>query len=169
MRASFVLIVSLAFACPASVLSQQEKSTWKEYRSAVDGFALTVPTLPTPHDSPAFPGATAYLIPLKEPDSGVVLRVKNEGHDCSGVIALLKSGKKSSADASSVRDLSIEGHPGVEYRWKKSSSYTILERWYCVDARLYVFSVNWPTAQSFPTEATIILDSFRLLSKEPPH
>jgi hypothetical protein len=169
MRASFVLIVFLAFAFPAPVLSQQENSTWKEYRSAADGFALTVPSLPTPHDSPALPGATVYVVPLKA-DSGVVLRVKKEGRDCSGVVALLKNLKSQfSNDPSSVREISIEGHPGVEYRWKKSSASTILERWYCVGDRLYVFSVNWPSAQPFPTEATMILDSFRLLPKEATH
>lgn len=160
MRASFVLIVFLAFAFPAPVLSQQEKSTWKEYRSTADGFALTVPTLPTPHDSPAFPSATVYEVPLKA-DSGVVLRVKQLEHDCSGVISLLKS--------TPVREISIEGHPAVEYRWNKSSASTILERWYCVGDRLYVFLVNWPSAQPFPTEATMILDSFRLLPKEATH
>lgn len=162
MRVSLVLIFSLAFAFPAPVLSQ-EKSTWKEYRFTADGFALTVPTLPTPHDSPAFPGATVYEVPLKA-DSGVVLRVKKLGHDCSGVISLLKS-----PSARPVREISIEGHTGVEDRWNKSSVSTILERWFCVGERLYVFLVNWPTAQPFPTEATMILDSFRLLPQEATH
>ena len=166
-----LILVLVVLVFPASVLCQQTKSTWKEYRSAADGFALTVPALPTPHDSPAFPGATAYAIPLKGLDSGVVLRVKKDAADCSSVITRLEERmreKSSEADPSSVRNLSIEGHPGIEYRWRKSSSYTILERWYCVDGRLYVFSVNWPSAQPFPIEATIILDSFRLLPKEQP-
>lgn len=166
MRASFVLIVFLAFAFPAPVLSQQEKSTWKEYRSTADGFALTVPTLPTPHDSQVFPGATVYtvyVVPLKA-DSEVVLKVKKEKGDCSSMISFLKS-----PSFWPVREISIEGHPAVEYRWNKSSASTILERWYCVGDRLYVFLVNWPSAQPFPTEATMILDSFRLLPKEATH
>jgi hypothetical protein len=162
MRASFVLIVFLAFAFPAPVLSQQE-TTWKEYRSTADGFALTVPTLPTPHDSPTFTGATVYtvyVVPLKA-DSEVVLKVKKEKGDCSGLISLLKS-----ASAFPVREISIEGHPGVEYRSNSTSNASqFLKRWYCVGDRLYVFSVNWPSAEPFPTEATMILDSFRLLPK----
>lgn len=170
MRASFVWVVFLALVYPASILCQQDKSSWQEYRSAVDGFALTVPPLPTPHDSPALPGATAYVIPLKNADSGVVLRVERGGGDCSGVVSWLKerisNEKNSASDPSSVREISVEGHPGVECRWKKSSAYTILERWYRVGDRLYVFSVNWPSTQPFPTQATMILDSFRLLPKE---
>lgn len=123
--------------------------------------------VPTPHDSPALPGATAYTIPLKGTDSGVVLRVKKGAADCASVISRLKqsakNGATSEADPSSVKDLSIDGHPGVEYRWAKNDIYTHLERFYCGDGRIYVFSVNWRSAESFPVEATIILDSFRLL------
>ena len=67
-----------------------------------------------------------------------------------------------------MRDVFIEGHAGVEYRWQRSKTYTILERWYCVDERLYVFSVNWLSAKPFPARATMILDSFRPLPKEQP-
>ena len=162
MRASFILTLYIVFACSRSALCQTEKSTWKEYRSAADGFALRVPSLPTTHDSPALPGATVYAIPLKEAGSGVVLRVKKNVADCNGVVSRLKDGIKSrtnsDADPSSVKEVSIEGHAGVEFRWAKNATYTNLDRWYCVDGRLYIFSVNWPTAESFPVEATIILD-----------
>jgi hypothetical protein len=164
-------IVFLVLACPTSIFCQREKSTWKEYRFAADGFALTVPTFPTPHHSPVLRGATAYVIPLNEVRGGVVLRVK-KGADCNNVISRrkeqIRSEKNSAVDPSSVRDVSIEGHAGVEYRWKRSKSYTILERWYCVDERLYVFSVNWLSAKPFPVDATTILDSFRPLPKEQP-
>jgi hypothetical protein len=172
MRTSFVLIVSLALICPVPILCQQVKAEWKEYKSVSDGFSLTVPTLLTPHNSPALPGATAYAIPLKDVDGAFVLRVKREEADCSSVISRQKdrvtSDRNSGIEPSSVREISIEGHRGIEYRWQRSSAYTILERWYCVSNRLYVFSVNWPSAQPFPTEATIILDSFRLLSNKEP-
>jgi len=59
---------------------------------------------------------------------------------------------------------SLDGHSGFEYQWKKSSAYNILERWYCVDGRLYIFSVSWPSAWPFPAAATRILSSFRLLA-----
>ena len=164
-------IVLLVLACPASIFCQREKSTWKEYKFAADGFALTVPTFPTPHHSPVLRGATAYVIPLNEVRGGVVLRVK-KGADCNNVISRrkeqIRSEKNSAVDPSSVRDVSIEGHAGLEYRWQRSKTYTILERWYCVDERLYVFSVNWLRAKPFPARATMILDSFRPLPKEQP-
>lgn len=167
MRASFLLIVFLAIARPAPIFGQQGKSEWKEYKSVADAFTLSVPTLPTPHNSPVLPGATEYLIPLRNVDSGLVLRVKKEEPDCSSTISRLKdriSSKKNSAGGpSSVREVSTDGHSGIEYRVKRNSYITILERWYCVNDRLYIFSVTWPGAQSFPTEASIILDSFRVL------
>lgn len=170
MRRDILWVSLLMLAISGLSFGQQQEQTWKEYKSPSDGFALTVPTLPTPHDSPVIPGATAYTIPLRA-DSGVVLRVTKKAPDCANVISHLKErirngGDSGGLDASSAKDISIDGHPGFEYRWKKSYSYKILERWYCVEGRLYVFSVNWPSDQPFPTAATRILDSFRLLPKE---
>ncbi len=96
-------------------------------------------------------------------DTAVVLRVK-AGPDCSAVIPRLKEsllgGKDSSVDLTSLRDVSLDRHPGLEYKHKTYSN-TILDRWYCVGGHLYAFSVSWPTAQSFPAAATRILDSIR--------
>ena len=168
MKAKVISIGLVALAVSGFVFGQQENPTWKEYTSPADGFALTVPAPPTPHDSPVLPGATAYAIRLEAADSGVVLRVTKKAPDCSDVISRLKKrvleGINSGAGPSSAKDLSLNGHPGFEYQWKQSSAYNVFERWYCVDGRLYVFSVNWPSAQPFPAAATRILNSFRLLA-----
>ena len=158
-------IVLFALSVSGLVFSQQKEAIWKEYTYPADGFALTAPSEPKPHDSPALPGATAYVVQLG-PDNGLVLKAKMTP-DCSGVLPRLKenilAGKDSSVEHSSLKDLSLDGQPGFEYR-RKTPANTILERWYCVDGHLYIFSVTWPSTQPFPDAATRVLTSFRLVA-----
>jgi len=165
MKAVAIAVVLFALSVSELAFGQQEEPIWKEYTYPADGFALMAPAEPKPHDSPALPGATAYVVQLGA-DTGVVLKAKTTP-DCSGVIPRLKEsilvGKDASVDHSSLKDLSIDGQPGLEYR-RKTPSNTIVERWYCSDGHLYIFSVTWPSAQPFPDAATRVLKSFRLIA-----
>jgi hypothetical protein len=165
MKVGAVAVVLLALSVSELASGQQEEPIWKEFTYPSDGFALSAPAEPKPHDSPALPGATAYVVQLGA-DTGVVLKAKTT-LDCSGVVPRLKesilAGKDASVDQPSLKDLSLDGQPGLEYR-RKTTSNTILERWYCVDGHLYIFSVTWPSAQPFPDAATRVLKSFRLVA-----
>ena len=159
-----IFLLALSFG---AAFAQQKEPTWKEYTYPADGFAVTLPIEPKPHDSPALPGATAYAVPLEaDVSSGIVLRVTKKTSDCGAVISRLKerilAGNDPNEDPSSLKDVSIDRRPGLEFKWKRNSTMN-LDRWYCVDGRLYVLSVHWPSAQAFPAAATRILDSFRLL------
>lgn len=165
MRATAITVFLFVLSASVLAVSQQEKPTWREYTYPADGFAVTAPTEPKPHDSPALPGATAYMVQLGA-DTGVVLRAKTTP-DCSAVVPRLKEGllggKDSTVDISSLKDLILDRHPGLEYK-RKAISNTILERCYCTDGRLYVLTATWPSSQSFPPAEARILDSFRLLA-----
>src|SRR5579864_5709943 len=161
--------IFLLFALSASELAfgQQEKQIWKEYKYPADSFAVTAPTAPKPHASPALPGATAYAVQLGT-DTGVVVRAKTTP-DCSRVIPRQKEtlllSKDANVDRSSLKDLSLDGHAGLEYQWKTPAN-TVLERWYRIDGHLYILSVSWPSGQPFPEAATRILNSFKFVTPE---
>jgi hypothetical protein len=149
-------------------VGQQENSKWQEYVYPGDGFAITTPTAPKPQPSPALPGATAYPVQFKDENVFVVLRVKTTSN-CIAFLSQYKEnllrGKDSEIDPASLKDLTLGGHPGFESK-RKVWVNTILDRWYCADGHLYAFSVRWPTSQPFPSAATRVLNSFRLLTKD---
>ena len=166
MRTTALGIVLLALSY-RTAFAQQKEPTWNEYTYPADSFAVTLPIEAKPHDSPALPGATAYAVPLEtDASSGIVIRVTKKTSDCTTVLSRLKerilAGNDPKDDASSLKDVSIDRHHGLEFKWKRNSTMN-LDRWYCVDGRLYILSVHWPSTQAFPTGATRILDSFRLL------
>jgi hypothetical protein len=165
MKAGAIAIVLFAPSVSDLAFSRQEGAIWKEYTYPADGFAFTAPTEPKLNYSSALPGATAYVVHLG-PDTGVVLKAKTTP-DCTGVLPRLKENilarKDASVEHSSLKDLSLDGQPGFEYR-RKTAANTILERWCCLDGHLYIFSVTWPSTQPFPDAATRVLKSFRLVA-----
>lgn len=169
MAARIRSIVLLVFAISGLSFGQKENLEWKKYTFPTDGFSLIAPELPKAHDSVVLRGATSYTIPLEGSDTlGVVLKVTKKAGDCAEAISQLKErvrGRRDpSAEIVSAKDISLDGRPGFEYVWKKSDAYSILERWFCVDGRLYIFSVSSSSARPFPVEASRVLDSFRILS-----
>lgn len=144
---------------------------WKEYAFPADGFAITLPHAPEPHTAVAFPDATAYTVELPGlEDCKMVLRVTRRPRDYSIFVRALRDGilrgKDRDTDAASVKDLSTDGHPGFEYLRKVNARYTSLDRYYCVDGRLYAFSTGWLSAFPLPVAAKRILDSFRFLGSD---
>ncbi len=119
----------------------------------------------------AFPDATAYTVELPGlEDCKMVLRVTRRPRDYSIFVRALRDGilrgKDRDTDAASVKDLSTDGHPGFEYLRKVNARYTSLDRYYCVDGRLYAFSTGWLSAFPLPVAAKRILDSFRFLGSD---
>jgi hypothetical protein len=165
MKVAPIAVVLFALSVSELAFAQHEEPKWKEYTYPADGFALTAPTVPKPHDSSVLPGATAYAIELGA-NTGVMLKAKVTS-DCSVFLARLKegilAGKAADVDPSSLRDLSLDGQPGLDYIYKRPFN-TILERYYCGNNRLYIFSASWPRAQPFPDAAMRVLKSFRFVT-----
>jgi hypothetical protein len=163
MRVTAITVFLFSLSVCELAFGQQEKLPWKEYTYPADGFALTVPTAPEFLNSVSNPDTTAYIVQL-EADTRVVLRVETT-NGCNAAIALMKErfSNDTAIVQSSLKDRPIDGHPGVEYK-RKPNAQGSFERWYCVDKRLFVFSVTWPGSQAFPVAATRILGSFRLLA-----
>jgi hypothetical protein len=151
-------------ACAGSAAHAQTEH-WKEYDFAEDGFSITLPDSPKPHTDTTVPDMTVYTVSLA-PKTMLTLRVAHLKRDCSSTLGQLRSGAsqgKDAIDPKSVRDVAIDGHPGLEYQWKREGGPTIADRFYCVNGRFYSFSMSWPTGQPEPAATKRAIDSFRLL------
>lgn len=152
-----------------AALAQHQIASWKEYVFANDGFAITFPESPNPHPDAALHEMTVYST-FVTPGARLSLRVSHENRNCAETLAQLKDGAlkgKSGIDPSSVTDVSLDGHPGVEYQYKLDTDLSSSDRFYCVNGRFYTFSSNWPGRGPRPADVLRIISSFRLLDAEP--
>jgi len=148
----------------------QHKTVWKEYLFADDGFAITLPDEPNPHTDPTLPEMTVYTPSLLS-NAKLTLRVSHQNRDCAATLAQLKDGAlqgKEGIDPSSVKDVSIDGHAGLEYQYSSNAYLVSSDRFYCVNGRFYAFSTNWPSTPPRPEGVDRVIKSFRLLNPESP-
>jgi hypothetical protein len=156
------------------IFAQQQKPQWhpwpqwREYVYAEDGFAITLPEDPHPHPDASLPNVTVYTV-VVPPQGNLSLRVLHQERDCAATLAQLRDGGlkgKAGIDPSSVKEVSVAGHPGLEYQYSLGSIWTNWDRFYCVNGRYYTFSTGWPRTQPRPSAAMRIVVSFRLLKTE---
>lgn len=140
-----------------SFSTAQSKETWKEYSYPEDGFAITLPTPPNTHPDRNIPNATAYSVSLT-PDFAFTLRVVRESRDCSLVLGKLRTANPS------VKDVTIDGHPGVEYESDVSTERVVRLRYYCLNGRTYILAVNRERNSLLLPAAAKIINSFRLVT-----
>jgi hypothetical protein len=162
------IVVALWFSAISVLASSQARKAWKEYVYAQDGFALRAPHDPDAHVDAALPDSTAYTVRLS-PDDVITIRVPHEKRDCNAVLGKLRdgvrNGKMQKSRASSLKEVSISGHPGLEYEWNVSPSTVTRERYYCVNGQFYILSGSRSGDRPLSVEATRILESFRLVAK----
>jgi hypothetical protein len=168
MRVQSELIVLIALITSFVAAAQKAGTEWKEYVFSADNFAVTAPYAPSPHPDIAFKDATAYTVNFPNTDDGVTLRVMHEPHDCGAYLGALKSGvqagKQPGADPSSLKDISFDGHPGVQYEWRVNQSRIIQERYYCINNHFYAFFIDHPKNRPLSAQVTRLISSLRLLA-----
>jgi hypothetical protein len=162
MKAAVALVLLLSI--PGS---GQQSSRWKEFVFQLDKFAITAPGEPTTHSDAKNPEFTVYSIPM--PDKIVLnLRVSNQSRECAPMLDQLADGARRGLDGmdpSSVKTISIDGNPGVEYQWI-SPVHTNSDRYYCVQGKFYVFSASWKKFAARPAVIDRVETSLRLLSPD---
>jgi len=150
-------------------LAHHQIASWKEYVFADDGFAITLPEAPSPHPDAALPEMTVYSVSVA-PGARLSLRVSHEDRNCAETLAQLKDGAlrgKSGIDPSSVTGVSVDGHPGLEYRYRVDTELSSSDRFYSVNGRFYTFSSNWTGSGPPPAGVLRSISSFRLLGAGP--
>lgn len=146
---------------------QGSSSSWKEYAFSDDGFAIMFPETPSLHLDMQLPDVTVYTV-SPQPGAKLSLRVSHQDMDCAANLTRLKDHSPKSdagADPSSVKDISIDGFPGIEYQYRLSSESSSYDRYYCARGKFYIFSSGWSGSQTMPANIKRIIDSFHLLNK----
>jgi hypothetical protein len=166
MKSKFAVCLVLIFSCNALLVGQNTTSSWKEYVYPNDGFAVTLPSSPTPHKDLQLPNMTVYTVRFSN-EAGMSLRISDEKRQCATTIASLKEGALRGSHAAekvdSLREFSKNGYPGIDIESAVSSRIKRYER-YCVNGKFYIFVATWPLGDGRPTGMTRVVDSFRLLN-----
>jgi hypothetical protein len=161
-RLSGLVLLSIA----ALALGQRQSWSWKEYVYADDGFAVMLPSAPVPHKDPANPAMNIYSVPFGV-GSALSLRVDHQNRDCAAILAELKDGAlkgKSGINPSSIKDVSVGGHAGLEYEYSAAAVRISSDRFYCINGHFYAFSVVRPISKSRPAALDRIINSFRIVN-----
>jgi hypothetical protein len=143
----------------------QQASQWKEYVYERDGFAVDLPQAPSPHTDPNLPSATVYTIHFST-DSALSIRALPDSRPCTDTLGQLKdgalSGNQPGVDSASVKQISVAGHPALEYS-THTAGQNRYERYICADGGYYIFTAGWPSGEARPAGLDRIVGSLRLL------
>ena len=167
MKLSLAFRLAVCFCVGAIASAQTLHLAWKEYSFPEDGFTISLPQAPRKHPDKNLPNATAYSVNIN-PDHAFTLRVKNETHPCKVVLDGIRKGVLSGgilySDPNSLKDISLQGHPGLSYEWTILDDRLGYFRYYCVDGKLYILAAKHERNHPFLPEYLKIMDSFRITS-----
>jgi len=161
------LVVLVFFGRSNVSFAQSKEPTWKEYSYPEDGFAIMLPHAPRKHPDKNIPDTTAYSVNIN-PDYAFTLRVRRNARDCNAVLDQLRggvlSGKARGSNPSSLKNVTLNGHSGLEYEWNVSDEKVARERYYCGEGRIYILAVNRQRNEPLLPAAAKIINSFRMLN-----
>jgi len=155
--------------------SLQKDEIWKEYVYPENGFAITLPRDPHPHESSQMQHGTAYSVTFTG-GSGLSLHTTTAHEKCAPILEaqadhakhMMESGSAESNGfkALSLREVVGTGYKGFEFVQQVPNGKFDYERWVCSGDRLFVFASAWSSGEQQPTEISRIITSFRILVKK---
>lgn len=167
MRSHWLALAIFAYAAIAQETGEQQ---WKEYPFPEDGFAVSAPS--AVRVSPFSGNTRIYDLHLKGHLAFHVIP-KNESGNERLVLAFVRTDMIRSPGfiKGSDKDISISGHPGVQYESTMAcpgcgsvSTLHVLTRVYAVRHKGFFVDVAYPEAPAPPSEAERLMDSFRILN-----
>lgn len=163
------LIVTSTCLLSSVLLAQNRTTGWKEYSYPNEGFAVSLPDTPRIHPDRTLANATAYSVSLT-PDFAFTIRAVR-GRNCVAALQQLKAKALNSSDVLSretMKDVSLQGHQGIDYEETVSDERVGHWRYICGDAStVYMLGVDREKSQPLMPAAVKIIDSFRLLRAKP--
>lgn len=162
--------LALAIIAYAAIAQETGEQQWKEYTFPEDGFAVSAPS--AIRVSPFSAGTRIYDLHLKGNLSFHVIP-KNESGNEKLLLAFVRTDmtRNPSFIKGSDKDITLSGHPGVQYESMKpchgcgsASTLHVLTRVYAVGHKGFFLDVTYPEAPAPPREAGRLMGSFRILS-----
>lgn len=161
-RSCLLLFLGLACGAPAQ---KNKESQWKEYTYVRDSFAIRAPGSPRIYPDPQASDVQIYRWELA---SQVIFTIHSGVRpNCLDVLAKMKNEPPKNQFGENVpgsmKDISLNGHKGLEYEAILVTGRRAFERLYCAKERSYSVTVAFPGNQTKPIEADRMFSSFRLL------
>lgn len=149
-------------------VAQKLQLQWREYVYPQDGFAITLPSAPNPHNDAGDRHINVYTVSMGK--TVVSLRAISRLMDCETGLADLWDKAESNKDPrepvvrGSLKQVSLAGMKGLEYETELGSGERSLHRFHCADEhKFYIFSVGYLGKQR-PPEVGRIINSFHLVN-----
>lgn len=149
-----------------AVFCSTAQQQWKEYAYPAHEFAINAPSPPVIRPDPQAPEVTIYEWQWI---GNVRLQINTALQpNCMQVLEGLKKTLPDNHNlhAGSLKDISLNGHAGIEYAIQTSPGRQAFEHLYCVGKRAYTVTVWWPLSQPRPSISNRMFDSFRLLDHD---
>jgi hypothetical protein len=165
-----VLACFLADACLAqkSPAQKQHQQQWNEYVYPQDGFAITLPSTPNPHNDNGDRHINVYSVRMGT--TVFTLRAVSRAMDCEAGLAEMwdnadsKDRRGEPVIQGTLKQVSLAGMKGLEYETDLGSGQRSLHRYHCADSRkFYIFNVGYQGKQRSP-EVDRIIKSFHLVN-----
>lgn len=160
--------VPQAKAAQKPVAHKQQQPQWREYVYPQDGFAITLPSAPNPHNDAGDRHINVYTVSMGK--TVVSLRAISRLMDCETALAELWDKAESNKDPrepvvrGTLKQVSLAGMKGLEYETELGSGERSLHRFHCADEhKFYIFSVGYAGKQR-PSEVARIINSFHLVN-----
>ena len=160
-----VFLFTIAHALPAQ---KQKQAQWREYVFAEeDGFAITLPSPPNPHNDNGDRHIKVYSVRLGT--TVFTLRAVSRAMDCETGLAEMwddanRKDRREPVIPGTLKQVSLAGMQGLEYETDLGSGQRSLHRFHCADSRkFYIFNAGYQGKQR-PAELMRIINSFRLVS-----
>lgn len=153
-----------------ATLAQNNKAgQWRELVYSQDGFAITAPSPPTDiHLDPNGPEVVVYAWHRPD-DITITVRAAHRKQDCTHVLARAKEGLPDNSDQpvtpGSIKDITLQGNPGLEYEYQYRKGRKAFERLYCTPEMAFALTASSASSLPRPAIAIRMFSSFRLLEK----
>ena len=160
-----LFVITLATWFAAAQENTKAQQDWKEYRYPTHGFSISAPSSPDVSPDPQAADVTLYTW---HPAFTVTYQVHvGIRQNCLGVLSQLKESlpknRNQPLTPGSLKDISLNGNPGLEYEVRTSPGRKAYERLYCAGDRAYSITAWGPLEQPRPAVAVRMFDSFRFL------
>lgn len=163
---TYLFLITLMIV--GATLAQNTKpGQWRELVYSQDGFAITAPSPPADINLDPNDRYVVVYAWRRTGDISITVRAAHRKQDCTQVLANAREGLPKNSDQlvtpGSIKDITLQGNPGLEYGYQYGKGRKAFERLYCTPEMAFALTASWASSLPRPVIAIRMLDSFRLI------
>ena len=161
-----LFLITLMIVC-ATLAQNSKAGQWRELVYSQDGFAITAPSAPADINLDPNDRYVVVYAWHRAGDITITVRVAHRKQDCPQVLAKAKEGLPKNSDQpvtpGSIKGITLQGNPGLEYEYQYRTGRKAFERLYCTPEIGFALTASSASSLPRPVIAIRMLDSFRLV------